>query len=344
MKMDFGIGTGRNEPIWEIAGMSHLADELGFTHLTFIDSQNLSRDVYSMMAIAALNTRSIKIGHGVTNPVTRHPSVTANATATVNELSGGRAFIGIGVGFSAVYTMDMNPRPQQERIDAIKFFRKYMAGEEAEFKGAKMHSEWIRKPVPIYMGANGPRSLKLAGEYGDGAIITGVHPELIKWKMEMVHKGAEKAGRDPSKVDIWARTMCFVAESKEKARREVASYAATNATGIYKASFARKTPELEELHRRMERLEPGISEELRRVGEAYDSYQHERTDAPHGSLATQRIIDMTMLTGTPDDICEQITKLGDIGIKTVSMTFYTIINKKAMLKEIADKILPSFRN
>ncbi len=344
MKMDFGTGMGRNLRIDEIASHAKVAEESGFSHLTFIDSQNLSRDVYSMMAIAALNTNRIRIGHGVTNPFTRHPSVIANATATIDELSGGRAFIGIGAGMSSVWTMGMKARSQQEFREAVEFLRKYTSGEEAEFQGAKMHSEWARRPIPIFMAATGPKALQLAGELADGVIVTAIHPELMKWKLEQIEKGALKANRDLSKIDVWARTMCYVAESKEEARREVASYTATNATGMYRSLFQRQSPELADLQERLETASPGIIDEFRVVSEAYDNYEHERTDAPHGKVVTQRIIDALMLTGTPDDICDQVYKLQEIGIRTVSVTLYTIIDKKGMMREIGDKIMPHFRN
>ena len=176
MRMNFGVAMGRDETIDAIAGQERVAEESGFNHMTFLDSQNLSRDIYAMMTISALNTSRIQIGQFVTNPYTRHPSVTANATATVNELSGGRAFLGIGTGFSAVRTMGMGKRTFREFRESIDFFRKYTAGEEAEFKGAKMHSEWVRQPLPIYIAADGPRTLELAGELADGVIFMGGPP------------------------------------------------------------------------------------------------------------------------------------------------------------------------
>jgi 5,10-methylenetetrahydromethanopterin reductase len=341
MRMEFGIGTGRNERIDEIAGESQHAENLGFSHITFIDSQNLCRDVYAMMTIAALNTRRIQIGHGVTNSLTRHPVVTANATATINELSGGRAFVGIGAGMSAVATLGQKPRPMQEFRESIEFIKRYTAGDEVEFRGAKMHSEWIRRAIRVYLAVDGPKSCQMAGEIGDGALLTSVDPAVQKWRKELVARGAERAGRDPSEIDRWARTMCYVAESKEAARREVASYAATIATQFYFSVLRWNTPDVEELRRRMD---PDLLDEIKQVHDAYDYYQHEQTDADHSKLVSQRVIDLFVLSGTPDDICEQIAKLGPIGITTVSMTIYTIIDKKGMMQEISDKILPHFRN
>ena len=163
MRMNFSVGMGRSLRMDEIADYARVAEECGFSHMTFIDSQNLCRDVYAMMTIAALNTRRIHIGHGVTNPFTRHPSVTANATATINELSGGRAFVGIGAGFSSMMTMGMKARPMSEFRATVQFIKRYTAGEEVEFEGSKMHSEWSRQPIQVYMSSLWPKSLPMAG-------------------------------------------------------------------------------------------------------------------------------------------------------------------------------------
>ena len=340
MRVNFGTGMGRNLRVDEVAEHSRVAEKAGFSHLTFIDSQNLSRDVYSMMTIAAVNTRQIRIGHGVTNPFTRHPSVTANATGTIDELSGGRAFIGLGVGMSAVGTMETRRSSMEEMRDAVTFYKDYTSGKEAAYRGTRMRSEWIGSPLPVYVGCEGPRSLQLTGALADGAISTGVHPSIAEWKLEQLQKGAEKAGRDPGQVDLWVRTMCYVAESKEKARREVQSYAATSATAFYFSILRWNNPDVEQLK---DRLEPEVMEDIKKAHDAYDYYEHERTDAPHGKVVTQRVLDHLMLTGTPDDICEQIEKLFNVGVRTVSMTVYTIIDKKGMLEEIGDKIISRFR-
>ncbi len=344
MRMKFGTGLGRNLAMWEIADHARVAEESGFVNATFVDQQNLSRDVYAMMSMAAAATKRLHIGQGVTNPFTYHPSVVANATASIDELSGGRAFLGIGAGGNAPLTMGLKPSPLRDLKEAVAFIRKYMSGEEASYKGGKMHSEWIRKPVPIYLASSGAKSLQLAGEIADGVIIIGVHPELLKWKLEQIEIGALRVGRDPSKIDIWARTLCYVGESKKAAWRETASYTATCVRDAYLSSFSHNTPESAALAERLERIEPGVVDEFKRVYDNFDHYQHEKTDAPHARLVTQRLIDMTMLTGTPEDICEAIEKIGELGIRTVSCVMYTVIDKKGMMREIGDKIMIRFRN
>src|SRR5487761_1004076 len=98
LALKYGVGMGRNESITEVLAETKLAEELGFDHVTFIDSQNLARDSVAMMILAAANTGRVQIGQGVTQPYTRHPAVLANSVATVDELSGGRAFLGIAAG------------------------------------------------------------------------------------------------------------------------------------------------------------------------------------------------------------------------------------------------------
>ncbi len=344
MRIDFSVGTGRNEAIYEVAALARTAEESGFSHITFVDQQNISRDVYAMMAVAAVSTRRIKIGHGVTVPLIRHPSVTANATATVDELSGGRVFLGIGIGGNALRSMGVKQPPIKEFKEEVEFIKRYMAGQEAEFKGAKMHSEWVRRPVPVYIASShGVRSCQLAGEIGDGVIILDTHPEIVKWRLELIEKGAIKSGRDLSKIDMWVRTEIFIANSKEEARHEAASYAASAARNRY-WYLQKKTPEAAQLGELMERVEPGLIDEFKRIYDNWDEYQHEKTDASHARLATQRVIDFFHFTGRPENICDRIHELGKLGVNNISTTVFTVVDKKGMMREIGDKIMPHFRN
>ena len=171
VKVNFGVGMGRNERIDEIADLARTADEAGFSHMTLVDEPYLSREVHMMCAIAAMSTRRIRIGQAVVDPKTYHPSTLANAAATLNELTGGRAFLGLGAG--GPFGKIMKPIPHNDLRDATMFVRKFMAGEEAEYKGQRMISEWIRGSVPLYLAGDGPRSLQLAGEVADGVYFMG---------------------------------------------------------------------------------------------------------------------------------------------------------------------------
>ena len=342
--MQFAVGTGRNEHMHEIGDISQTAERAGFDYITFLDSQNVSRDVYSMLTVAALNTKTIKIGHGVTVTATRHPSVTANATATIDEISGGRAFVGLGAGWSAVWTMGQKPARLKDIRDAVQFIQRYTAGKTAEYKGATMQSEWIKNPLKVYIGGGGPKMLRLAGEVADGVILSssfGINPIALKWKLENIYLGAESAGRDPSTIDIWARAMMYVSDKADNATKEVSGYAVNSALSTI-MQFKKTTPEIAELKTRMIKAYPCLMEDCQKVYDVYEPYMHERFDTPAAQAVTKRLLDIFHMAGTPDQIGEKIEKIGEIGIKTVATTLYTIVDKKGMIQEIGNKIIPNF--
>ena len=232
MRMEFTVGMGRDESALDIAKLARTAEDAGFANLTFVDQPNMSRDVFVCMTIAALNTSRIRIGQGVTDPFTYHPSVTANATATVGELSGGRAFVGLGAG--GPWGKAMKARPLQELRECIEFIKAYTRGKDAEFRGATMHSEWVGKPLKVYLGGYGPKLCQLAGELADGMMLaSNADPVHIKWQLEQIEKGAAKVGRDPSEIDVWARGMIYVADSKDQAKKEVSGYAVNSASALW---------------------------------------------------------------------------------------------------------------
>ena len=251
--MNFTVGMGRNIPIYDVPAHAKAAEECGFDMMGWVDQPNLSRDMYSSLTVAALNTSRIRLMSAVTDPITYHPSVTATAHATLNEVSGGRAVLGLGAG--GRFGKSMRPRSTKEIEKAIHFLRGYMAGEEVEWHGAKMHSEWCRTKMPIYLAVDGPKLCKLAGKIADGAIFIGVHPEMAKWRVELIHQGAEEAGRDPGEIDIWCRNMTYISDTKEEARKEVSSYP-TMYIKMHQF-FSRDVPEIHDLRKRMERSGAG---------------------------------------------------------------------------------------
>src|SRR5438445_335026 len=98
--------------------LAKLSEELDFTHIWVGDSHLIWREAYVNMAAVALNTSKVKIGTGVTNPLTRHPSVVASAYATLEEYSPGRMIVGIGLGDSSVERCRKGPRSARRRPSA----------------------------------------------------------------------------------------------------------------------------------------------------------------------------------------------------------------------------------
>jgi alkanesulfonate monooxygenase SsuD/methylene tetrahydromethanopterin reductase-like flavin-dependent oxidoreductase (luciferase family) len=263
--------------------------------------------------------------------------VTANAIGTINELSDGRAFLGIGGGLSSLWTMGVKTRPLREVRETVEFVRKYMAGEEAEWQGQPIHSAWQKQSVPIYIGSGGPKSLHQSGEIADGVIIGYVYPPVVKWRVNKIREGALAAGRDPSKIDIWARVIVYVTDGKrEDAIPETGNYATQ---AVWKTL---QEPHFEEVLRQLEEEQPGIMDEFKAVWDAYRPYNHEAIDAPHGKVATMRVVDFCHLVGSADHIEERIHELKELGITNISCVLYTLKDKIGMMNKIGSQLIPRF--
>lgn len=342
MRMNFCVGHGAEPDISLVANVARTAERNGFVYMTLLDAPAKTLDVHFMTTIAALNTKTIKLGQGVVDPMTYHPLTIATAAASIDEFSGGRAFIGMGTGLPT--TKGRPAAKLKDMKEAMAFIRGYMKGEEVEYNGVKMRSHWIRKPVPIYMSAHGPKALEVAGEIADGVIFLCIHPGYVKWQLERIAVGAERVGRDPSTIDTWARCMIYVAPNKKDARRETSAYPVSYA-GLWRV-LTRDLPEVADLRRRLEKAERGIVDELirdsKRFSEALDPRMGEQLDVPHTQVVTDRMIDFFHFRGKEEDICEDIGKLSELGVKTISMTTYTLVDKVGMLKEVGSRIIPHF--
>ncbi len=343
MKMRFGVGMGRSESVNEVGAHARLAEDCGFELVTLVDEPFLARDIFTALAMVAVNTDRVSIGHGVVDPLTYFPTALGNSAATLNELSGGRAFLGLGAGGPAGKFMD--PLPFKKFEESVLFLKKFMRGEEAEYGGHMIRSEWIRNPVPLYLAADGPRSLKLAGRVGDGVITMPGSPTLMKWKLGFVEEGALEAGRDPAEIDVWVRSILIVAESKEAAFREGSSFlpGSLQIGNYIRLRNAGYREEIDRMLGELDREQPGIVDEILATLKVFDHFAFERLDNPASKVATQRVVDFFNQTGTEDDVCEGIEKLGEAGVKCLATATYTIIDKKAHIEEVGKRIIPRFK-
>ncbi|MEV6596472.1 LLM class flavin-dependent oxidoreductase [Actinoplanes sp. NPDC051346] len=339
--MRFGIGIGRTLDAAGAARLAQHADELGYDHCTFIESQNLCRDSTIMMALAAARTSRIRLGHAVTNPYTRHAAVLANTIATIDELAPGRVFLGIGAGGSAVAMVGRNPRPLTELGDYVEFFRDFTAGKEATWQGLKMRSEWARRDIPVLLGTHGSRSCRLAGQVADGVFLPGFAPEIVKWKREQVAAGAAAAGRGPGSLELWSRGAVFVHEDADHAREYVRSYAATSAYFLWKSALVRQSTQSQALREAMP--EPLLAE-MARLAVEYAWDQHEVVGAPHAAALSAELIDCFAIYGPQSRCLERLHELESLGVDRASFVLYGVPDQQAMISRFAESVAQRFRS
>src|SRR5947199_3580426 len=179
MNFDVSAGVSPRQSFDSWAKFAAGLEAEGVRRLWVIDSQLAMKDLYAGLMVAALNTTRIGLGTGVTNAVTRHPTVTANAIAVVQEISHGRAILGLGAGDSALYGIGLKPQKVVEVEEAIGFFRSRVDA------------------VPIYLAVSQERMCQLAGRQADGAIVMGpAQPDMVRRQVEWVEGGLKAAGRD----------------------------------------------------------------------------------------------------------------------------------------------------
>jgi len=177
-------------------------DRLGYDTLWLTDSSLHSRNCWSYLTLAARASTRLRLGTAVTNPVTRHPAVTAAAAATVAEISGGRVTLGIGAGDRPLLSLGQRPARLADLEAAIRAIRALWAGDHitehaGNFALEDAHYRFAPVPgIPIWVSATGPRTLELAGRVADGVILlAGLHPDGIRFALEHIDRGAEQAGR-----------------------------------------------------------------------------------------------------------------------------------------------------
>ncbi|HUK64196.1 MAG TPA: LLM class flavin-dependent oxidoreductase, partial [Dongiaceae bacterium] len=182
------------ESLRDFGSLCREAEATGFDWLGVADSQSVFHELYVALTLAALDTSRIRLGPLVTNPQTRHLVVTASAIASLDELSGGRAALGIGSGDSAIYTLGAPPATVAGLEDAIGTLRQLTSGEAVRRGGRIWQVHRARRRVPIYLAAEGPRTLELAGRIADGVIVgLGLTPEVIALSLQAIERGARAA-------------------------------------------------------------------------------------------------------------------------------------------------------
>ena len=203
-----------------------LAEATGFDKVWLAD-ERFYREVYSCLAIFAMNTTRVKLGPCVTDPFARHPALTAMAIATLDEISNQRAILGLGAGISGFGELGIvhnkPPRAIRESIALIKELLKGgqvdFHGEVVQFNDGHLSFKPVRADIPVHVASNGPLGQRAAGAMADAAIMEacGSVEEAAALRAE-VGRGAEKAGRDPGAVKLVARLNACVAKDGRAAR------------------------------------------------------------------------------------------------------------------------------
>ncbi len=206
--LSFGVTVLPDPPYARFLELIKLAEQHGFEYAWTYDSHVLWQESIPLLAVAARETSKIKMGHFVTNPGTRDPTVLASAYATLHDLSDGRMVMGIGRGDSARRYIGQQPVRVAEFERRIAMIREFMNGREVHWNDKDLQLKWVRPElpeIPMWVAGYGPKALAVAGRVGDGVIIQLADPEIISWIMDTARKAAAEAGRDPVAAEVHRR-------------------------------------------------------------------------------------------------------------------------------------------
>jgi 5,10-methylenetetrahydromethanopterin reductase len=200
---------------------------MGYDRVGIWDSPALFREPWVTLAAVARSTERLALGTWVTNPLSRHPVVTASAAATLDELAPGRVYIGIGAGGTGVWHLGLKEARLTQLEEYVVAVRALLREGRARYENQDARLDWADRRIPIIVAAHGPASIRLAGRIGDGVVIgLGVTPEVVRGSLGLLAEGAREAGRSPDELDVWFTCFWFVDE-EPGAAVEQAGWAAT---------------------------------------------------------------------------------------------------------------------
>jgi 5,10-methylenetetrahydromethanopterin reductase len=301
------------------------AEEHGWDGIWVPDSQNLTGDPYVELTLAARATERLLVKTGVTNPLTRHPAVTAGSIATVQVESGGRAMLGIGRGDSSLAYIGLAPVPVGRFIDYCEKVQAYLRHEEVPFgtefdEGIKSAESlnlggrprasqlrWWRhakadKP-PMEIAASGPRVIAAAALIADKLnFAVGSAPERVKWAIDIAERSRAESGLDLPPIEYGILVGVAVDEDREKAHRLVAE---SMLAGLIRFSVMHGSV--------VGPVSPEIEEELHRVHAGYDMNRHGRPGRQH-ELVSEALINTFAIAGEPGYCIARMRELEDLGI------------------------------
>jgi 5,10-methylenetetrahydromethanopterin reductase len=314
---------------------ARLAEEVGFAMVGVADSQSVFREMYATMALCAQATRRVRIGPSVTNPITRHPAVAASGIATIDEVAPGRAFFGLGSGDSAILNLAERPATLADLRAYVETVRALHTTGEATWRGRPVRLTWVERPIPIYLSAEGPRTLQLAGEIADGVIVNvGLEPALVRDAVAHVHAGARRAGRDPATIDLWTMVRANVTDDVAAGIDEIKMELASNAHHVFRFTLEGK------------HVPGALADAIRRVQKGYQPAAHEALGpSPNGALLDAEPVLRAYLAerfaavGPPAACAERLRAVVEAGIGGLLVTGF-VHERTALIRALGDAVLP----
>ena len=316
----------------QLVNLAIQAEQAGFDFVWFPHDTFMANTWVITSAVASQTSR-IKIGSVGTNPYTTNPAEIATYVATLDQLSNGRAVLGLGlhtekmVGWTGIDASDYLVRTRE----AVEIIRALLRGEVVDYQGEVF--QWTdqcylrftpcRDQVPIYVCAFGAEYLALSGAIGDGSLPMITPPESAAIMVNQIAAGARAAGRDPSDVDIAGCAWLSLARGREEA------------TDVLRQMISYFGPYLEAPALATIGLKP---EDFRVISQFVEAGQYDKAIA----LVTD---DMTNLAirGTPEDVIRRIEAIADMGVTQINLGGPLGPDPSEAIRLMGERVIPFFK-
>ena len=302
------------------------AEADGWHGIGVTDSQNLAGDAWVALTAMAIATERLELGTTVTNPVTRHPAVTAAAAQSLAALAGDRVCLGIGRGDSALAHLGRAPASVDHLEHYVRVLRAYLAGDEVAFDalgfsestapdvatlgladtpaGSRLVFRVSDAPrVPVEVASTGPRVIAAAARSADRIVFAlGAAPERIEWGIETALQARRDAGLDPEALEFAAYVNLVPHPDIDAARQMAAGPLTTFAR--FGVMHGKINGPVDEKQR----------EVMQRLHASYDMHKHTQGRSAQAAALTPEFIDHYGIVGPAEGCVRRLEELGALGI------------------------------
>jgi 5,10-methylenetetrahydromethanopterin reductase len=292
------------------AKLAREIEAMGFDALLCPDTQNLSPDPFGQLSLAAQTTSRIKLGTGVTNPVTRDVAVTATALATLQAESNGRVLCGIGRGDSSAAHIGIKNGTTAQLKTFVQRLQAYTRGDTIDRDGTASKLRWLDSvqvaPVVVDIACTGPQTIRMAVDVGDRiSFAVGSAPERIQWAMDTALARLAETGRARSSLSIGAyvNLVCDPDEQRAIQLARMISGMVAHFAGMKDAPLDHLPAKLKSIAAHMQT--------------GYDMKRHAQEEGSHLNVVPDDFVDWFSICGPPSKCRERLKQLIDIGLDHV---------------------------
>ena len=330
--MDFGVVLQTDPPAWRVVDLARRAENLGFAYGWTFDSHVLWQEPFVVYSQILSATNRMTVGPMVTNPGTRHPTVTASLFATLNDMFGDRTVCGIGRGDSALRVMGRNPVSLAELDRAMEVIKGLAEGRSAVCDGTDLRLPWRRGGrLEVWMAAYGPKALELCGARADGFILQLADPQIAAWTIGAVRRAAAAAGRDPDDLYVCVAAPAYVGDDLAHQRDQCRWFG---------GMVGNHVADLVDRYGATGEAVPRALTDYIEGRRGYDYAEHGRAGNVHTDFVPDEVIDRFCLLGGEDAHVERLRELRDLGVHQFAV-YLMHDQKDETLNAYGQRIIPA---